>query len=91
MISKILQILGIQPRISKFFLTVGQNNFGNKIPFLLLLVPSAVTAPSEPAAAPASPKVAPASIASAPASAGTTSSRPQTALPPPALKSAQVR
>ena len=41
-ISKFLQILGIQPRISKdfsqslaqFFLTVGQNNFGNKIPFL---------------------------------------------------------
>ena len=44
MISKILQILGLQPRISKlfswslkqFFLTVGQNNFGNKIPFLQL-------------------------------------------------------
>ena len=42
MISKVLQILGLQPRISKvfsrsleqFFLTVGQNNFGNKIPFL---------------------------------------------------------
>ena len=42
MISKILQILGIQPQISKvfsrslehFFLTVRQNNFGNKIPFL---------------------------------------------------------
>ena len=38
MISKILQILGLQPRISKsleqFFLTVDQNNFGNKIPFL---------------------------------------------------------
>ena len=41
MISKILQILGLQPRISKvfsqsleqFFLTVGQNNFGNKLPF----------------------------------------------------------
>ena len=43
MISNILQILGLQPRISKvfsittifFFLTValGQNNFGNKIPF----------------------------------------------------------
>ena len=38
---KILQILGLQPRISKvfqslqqFFLTVGQNNFGSKIPFL---------------------------------------------------------
>ena len=35
MISKILKILGLQPRISKVFLTVGQNNFGNKIPFLL--------------------------------------------------------
>ena len=43
MISKILQILGLKSRISKvfpqsleqFFLTVGQNNFGNKIPFLL--------------------------------------------------------
>ena len=42
MISKNLQILSLQPRISKvfypsleqFFLTVGQNNFGNKIPFL---------------------------------------------------------
>jgi hypothetical protein len=33
-ISKFLQILGLQPRISKVFLTVGQNNFGNKIPFL---------------------------------------------------------
>ena len=41
MISKFLQILGLQPRISiffswlleQFFLTVGQNNFGNKIPF----------------------------------------------------------
>ena len=32
-ISKILQILGLQPRISNFF-TVGQNNFGNKIPIL---------------------------------------------------------
>ena len=39
-ISKNLQILGRQPQISKvffrslvhFFLTVGQNNFGNKIP-----------------------------------------------------------
>ena len=30
-ISKILQILGLQPRISKVFHTVGQNNFGNKI------------------------------------------------------------
>ena len=30
---KILQSLGLQPRISKVFLTVGQNNFGNKIPF----------------------------------------------------------
>ena len=42
MISKILQILGLQPQISKVFslsqeqsfLTVGQNNFGNKIPFM---------------------------------------------------------
>ena len=42
MISKILQILSLQPRISKvssrsleqFFLTVGQNNFGNKVPFI---------------------------------------------------------
>ena len=42
MISKILQIRGWRPRICKsfsrsleqFFLTVGQNNFGNKIPFL---------------------------------------------------------
>ena len=41
MISKILQILSLQPRISKVFsrsleqsfLTVSQNNFGNKIPF----------------------------------------------------------
>ena len=33
MISKILQILCLQPRIEHFFLTVGQNNFGNKIPF----------------------------------------------------------
>ena len=35
-ISKFLQILGLQPQISRslehFFLTVGQNNFGNKIP-----------------------------------------------------------
>ena len=39
MISKILQILALHPRISKvfldhleqFFLTLGQNNFGNKI------------------------------------------------------------
>ena len=38
-ISKTLQILGLQPKISKFslksleqfFFTVGQNNFGNKI------------------------------------------------------------
>ena len=35
MILKLLQILGLQPRISKKFLTVGQNNFGNKIPFRL--------------------------------------------------------
>ena len=42
-ISKLLQILGLQTRISKvfsqsleqFFLTVGQNNFCNKIPFIL--------------------------------------------------------
>ena len=34
MISKFLKILGLQPWISleQFFLTVGQNNFGNKIP-----------------------------------------------------------
>ena len=45
--SKILQILGLQPRISKvfylksfsrsleqLFLTVGQNNYGNKVPFI---------------------------------------------------------
>ena len=36
-ISKNLQILGLQPRsfsrsLEQFFLTVGQNNFGNKIP-----------------------------------------------------------
>ena len=43
MISKNLQILGLLPQTSKvfprsleqFFLTVGQNNFGNKIPFHL--------------------------------------------------------
>ena len=42
MISKSLQILGLQPRISKVFsrsleqfvLKVGQNNFGNKIPLI---------------------------------------------------------
>ena len=40
-ISKILQILALQPQISKVFLdhleqfvTVGQNNFGNKIPLI---------------------------------------------------------
>ena len=41
--SKILKILGLQPQIpiffsrslEQFFLTVGQNNFGNKIPFPL--------------------------------------------------------
>ena len=42
MISKFLQILGLQPRISfksfsrsleQFFLTVGQKNFGNKRPY----------------------------------------------------------
>jgi hypothetical protein len=42
-ISKVLQILGFQPQISKVFLdhqnnflTVGQNKIGNKIPFLFL-------------------------------------------------------
>ena len=30
-----MQILGLQPWISKVFLTVGQKNFGNKVPFLL--------------------------------------------------------
>ena len=43
-ISKFLQILGLQSPISKkksqllaqFVLTVGQHNFGNKIPFLVL-------------------------------------------------------
>ena len=43
-ISKILQILGLQPRTSKvfldhqeqYFLTIGQNNFRNKILFTLL-------------------------------------------------------
>ena len=43
MISKILQILGLQPRISKknsqpleqFFLKVDQDNFGNKIPLFI--------------------------------------------------------
>ena len=34
MISKFLQILCLQPRISKVFLTIGWNNFVNKIPFL---------------------------------------------------------
>ena len=40
MIAKFLQILGLQPRISleRFFITVGQNNFGNKIPFLAQLL-----------------------------------------------------
>ena len=34
-ISKILQILGLQPRsLEHFYLTVGQNNFGNKIPYI---------------------------------------------------------
>ena len=45
MISKFLQILGFQPRnfksfsrsLEQFFLTVGQNNFGNKIPLQLWL------------------------------------------------------
>ena len=42
MISKCSQIFGLQPQISNvllirtFFLAVGQNNFGNKIPFLIL-------------------------------------------------------
>ena len=45
MIAKNYQILDLQPRISKvfldhyldeFFLTVGQNKFGNKIPFFQL-------------------------------------------------------
>ena len=41
MISNILQLLGFQPRTSTsitrtFFLTVGQNNFGNKIQFYAL-------------------------------------------------------
>ena len=42
MISKILQILNLQPEFQKFFsitgtifLIVGQNNFGNKIKFLM--------------------------------------------------------
>ena len=42
MTSTFLQILGLQPRLlqsfsrslEQFFLTVGQNDFGNKIPFL---------------------------------------------------------
>ena len=45
-ISKFLQILGLLPRISKvffwsleqFFLTVGQNNFGNKIPLFQKII-----------------------------------------------------
>ena len=44
MISNNLQILSLQPRISKvsqspnqFFLKEGQNNFGNKIPFLFAI------------------------------------------------------
>ena len=37
MISKFLQILGLQHRISKVFLTVGQNNFGNKIPHVNII------------------------------------------------------
>ena len=48
MISKKLQILGLQPRILKvlsqsleqFFLAVGQNNFGNKIPLLTINIVS---------------------------------------------------
>ena len=34
MISKNLQILSLQSQISQVFLTGGQNNFGNKIPFI---------------------------------------------------------
>jgi hypothetical protein len=34
-ISKILQILSLQPQISKVFLTVDQKNFGNKIPIIV--------------------------------------------------------
>ena len=34
-IAKILQILGLLITKTFFFLTVGQNNFGNKIPFLI--------------------------------------------------------
>ena len=44
-ISKISQILGLQPRFQKFFsinwiffLTLGQDNFCNKIPFLLIFL-----------------------------------------------------
>ena len=33
MISKFLQILDLQPRISKVFLTVDQHNLGKKVPF----------------------------------------------------------
>ena len=47
MISKFLQILGHQPQITKVFLktleqfvlTVGQNNFCNKIPFFCMYLP----------------------------------------------------
>ena len=51
-ISTILQIIGLQPRISKkksqsleqFYLTVGLNTFGNKIQFLHLRNTEAVHA-----------------------------------------------
>ena len=33
MISKCLQILGLSRSLEHFFLTAGQNNLGNKIPF----------------------------------------------------------
>jgi hypothetical protein len=33
-----VQILGLQPRISKVFLTVDKNTFGNKIPFFFLFL-----------------------------------------------------
>ena len=43
MISKFLQILGLQPQsfswsLEQFIHTVGQNNFGNKIPFLFQVI-----------------------------------------------------
>ena len=63
--------------------------FSNTI-FLLLLVSSTLAAPSEPQTATTS-TASPPSSPKAPASStatGITSSRPQTALPPPALKTA---